>query len=52
LEFIKTRFPKAVFLNAWAGNWGLQKQKNMQQFMRDSWLVNRDQLHWKDVPGK
>lgn len=47
LDFIKARFPKAVFLHAWAGGWGFQKQKNMELFMNDPWLVNRDQLHWK-----
>ena len=49
LDFIKARFPKAVFLHAWAGGWGFQKQKNLEPFMNDPWLVNRDQLDWKAV---
>jgi len=43
-SYIKAHYPKAVFLHAWAGGWGFQQQKNMETFMNDPWLVNREQL--------
>lgn len=44
LEGVKQYFPRTVFFMSWNDKWSLNSNTNVQEFLSDSWIVNREDL--------